>query len=235
MRIARQSRQRPYHHHPPRPCLFDHPLETLTTGHRMATTTASVSSQQQYHRGGRAPFLGAPATEISAPRTPEEPLPHWPNFVSPTTSGTLSTSLQQPLLYGNHNNTMVMTTTNGTAQPKRLRDAPGATVPAAAPFNAHTWHGPPPPVIIPHESLTKKRRHANYVPVREVPKTLISSMGSLAARNQQHHTTTMRRQLSGSNLVDYLGRTGTGHTNTSSNEAMDVEDSYTERPRSMSF
>lgn len=84
------------------------------------------------------------------------------------------------------------------------------------------------------ESNAKRRRDASYFPAREVPKTLISSMGSLAAGGRGAAPGTnlranLRQQLSGSNLMEFLGN--------HNDNAMDVEDHHHhhERPRSMSF
>jgi hypothetical protein len=89
-----------------------------------------------------------------------------------------------------------------------------------------------PPQVIPTQPLAyepsgKRRRDARYVAPRQVPKTFTSTMGSLAAGpagrgNLRVH---LRQQLSGSNLMAYLGSGG---------DAMDVEEDAA-RPRSMSL
>jgi hypothetical protein len=77
----------------------------------------------------------------------------------------------------------------------------------------------------------KKVRDNNYIAPRQVPNSLISSMGSLVGgstsmglqnNNLRVH---MRRQLSGSQLDSFLG----------DHDAMDVERPAESRPRSMSF
>ena len=89
----------------------------------------------------------------------------------------------------------------------------------------------PPP--LPAESSSKRTRSNNYSPPTDVPKTLISTMGTLvpqatAARSwngfPSKQRVPFRRELSGSKLEGYLGERD--------NDAMDVEPS---RPRSMSF
>jgi hypothetical protein len=223
------------------------------------------------------------------------PRPLWNNyFVSPTSSGASASSAtvlptspvavptrptsQQPKRFRDQRLTTSSGDISGNATSNNL--------------NAHTWHGGtvPAPLLqtstataaaaaatavahnmemmvpLPHESLFKRRRHLSYHPPRQIPKTLISTMGTLATatgsmgnlQQQQHtitntnatttaaatgtittnaHTATsrvhLRRQLSGSNLVEYLVSSSTGSSN-QKNDDMEVEDTP-ERPRSMSF
>jgi hypothetical protein len=80
---------------------------------------------------------------------------------------------------------------------------------------------PPRQAQQPSQPVSKKSRENTYIAPRKVPKSLISSMGSLAGGPGL-----MRRQLSGSNIDPYLG----------DHDSMDVESAAdSSRPRSMSF
>ena len=171
----------------------------------------------------------------------------WPNFVSPNSSGASTAS--------SHYSTGNTTTTNNTVNhSKRGRGGHEQQQQQPPPYagggdlGAATWHDtshnhhhhqqqqqPPPqqPLLIQQQESSKRRRNASYVPPREIPKTLISSVGSLAAaaaapRGAPGSNLRMglRQQLSGSNLMEFLGR----------DDDMEVEDQAHEtRPRSMSF
>lgn len=205
---------------------------TTTTTNTTTTTTGFVSS--------------AGAAGMSTPTTATPAFTTWPNFVSPTSSGASQVSTTS---------TMTVNKAN-SCHPKRYRGGEGkgeggdhhhhhqpppySSFPQDAALGSTTWHGAtpaPPTAVIPNiNECSKRRRAANYVPPRQVPKTVTSSMGSVAARGALGGGTAgatnlrvhLRQQLSGSNLMEFLGN---------HDDKMDVaEDSaHDQRPRSMSF
>jgi hypothetical protein len=151
----------------------------------------------------------------------DDVIPQWPNFVSPTSSG----ASQMPALADpqkrcrssdeeQRQQQFHQQQQQQQALPQQQPQAPPEVIPTTQPY----------------EPSGKRRRDARYVAPRQVPKTFTSTMGSLAAAgppgggNLRVH---LRQQLSGSNLMAYLGAAGGG-------DAMDVEDEAA-RPRSMSL
>mmetsp|Transcript_23810 Transcript_23810/g.45327 ORF Transcript_23810/g.45327 Transcript_23810/m.45327 type:complete len:223 (+) Transcript_23810:170-838(+) len=220
----------------------------------MMTSSSATTSNHHAPMGGMS----------SPPPTTATNEPTWTPFVSPTPSH-LQQQQQQHMNHATMTNSDHHKRYRGgegkdqhTAQSRPFTSSPWALPPPQYPLQHHHPTAPPAMCIPNHshhddqfqqqqqqqqqqqEEASKRRRNASYVPPRQIPKTLTSAMGSLAAAHQIRGTTAaattgnlrahLRQQLSGSNLVGFLGNHH--HHN---DDSMDVEDHPHERPRSMSF
>ena len=207
-------------------------------------TTANNNNQMISDSAGVCPRV-SPQT---ATPTTEDPSSSWPNFVSPTSSGASTASTTTNIASKRYRAGQEIAAPSAVVGPSTGFAAswhagtpfpPQAAAAAAHPQHYQAAAGAAAMVIPNHyqqdhhqqESNSKRRRDASYFPAREVPKTLISSMGSLAAGGRGaapgNLRANLRQQLSGSNLMEFLGN--------HNDNAMDVEDHHHERPRSMSF